>query len=120
FGDTHIRDGSGRTDHVELRLPHADRFKENHVAAGRVKDVAGLSGFLAQPAEAAAGSHASDEDTFIQLKVGHPDPVTQKGSSGEGARRIDGNDADALLALPVEAPQPVRDRALPGTGRARD
>jgi hypothetical protein len=54
-----------------------------------------------QPAQAAAGGHAADEDAGIERQVAHAHAVAEDRAAGERAARVDGHHAHAAAFAAV-------------------
>ena len=67
----------GGTGNIQFRLANTDRFKDDNVFAGSIKNISRLDCFLAQPSETSAGRHASDENSFIHLHIRHANAVAK-------------------------------------------
>ena len=76
----------------------------------------------------ATGRHGANKDSLIGGVLLHPHTVAEDRSTGEGARRVDGQNSDCPERVStVEAPgverfgnEPVRQRGLTGPGRTGD
>jgi hypothetical protein len=113
--DHHRRVGQARD--VQLRLADADRLHQHPVEAEGVVEALDLGRRPREPAQAAAGGHAPDEDARVERVGLHADAIAEDGAPREGAGRVDGGHAHRLAPLAQKGHQAVDQRALPRPGR---
>jgi hypothetical protein len=93
---------------------------ENDLKAGGVEQLDDGGGGARQPAQAAAGSHAADENARVTAQVAHADAIAEQGAAAERAAGIDGDDAYEPLLAAKGFGQLVDQGALAGAGRPGD
>src|SRR2546426_4721587 len=108
------------TRNLDLALPRPDRLDEDEARAHRVEDPHCIEGRQGQAAGMASGGHRSDEDPGVHARIGHPDAISEDGTTGVRRRRVDRDDTHRLAARAERPDEPVDQRTLPHTRRARE
>ncbi len=105
---------------VHFVLPHANRFHDHHVEAGRIQQSRHVRGRRRQPAHRPPRRHGPDEDIGVGMMLHHPHAVPQNRPARKRAGRIDSHDGDSFPFRPDRLRQLIHQRGFPRPRRAGD
>ena len=105
---------------LDLALPGPDGLDEDEVEAGRIEHRSGGRRGRGQTAGVSARRHRADEHVAVAGIGLHPNPVTEKRTAGDRARRIDRDDRHRPAGLPDLRDQRRHERRLARARRPGD
>src|SRR5436309_3355340 len=103
----------GHAHDVDCILANAHGLDQHMLLPGRIQEQRHFSGRASQAAEKPTRGHRANKCSRIAGVPLHANAIAQNGSSGIGARRIDGDDAHLFVLPAVKGSQTIDQCALP-------